>query len=157
MREAVVMQMTWMGAPTIYYGDEAGLTGFTDPDNRRTYPWGRENEALLRFHRAAIKIHKAYPALVHGSLVFLLGDYQVIAYARFTRRQQLVVIINNSDEEKELAVPVLPAGIERDRVVRRVFHTNREGYNEEFADYSVKDTYMHVHMEPRSSGVYLAI
>lgn len=40
-REAVALQMTWHGAPTIYYGDEAGLCGFTDPDNRRTYPWGR--------------------------------------------------------------------------------------------------------------------
>lgn len=40
MREAVVMQMTWPGAPTVYYGDEAGVCGFTDPDNRRTYPWG---------------------------------------------------------------------------------------------------------------------
>ncbi|GFI58869.1 amylopullulanase [Muribaculaceae bacterium] len=40
MREAVVIQMTWPGSPTIYYGDEAGVTGFTDPDNRRTYPWG---------------------------------------------------------------------------------------------------------------------
>ena len=39
MREAVVMQMTWVGAPTVYYGDEAGVCGFTDPDNRRTYPW----------------------------------------------------------------------------------------------------------------------
>ena len=37
-REAIVMQMTWPGAPTIYYGDEVGLCGFTDPDNRRTYP-----------------------------------------------------------------------------------------------------------------------
>ena len=38
MREAVIMQMTWVGAPTVYYGDEAGVCGFTDPDNRRTYP-----------------------------------------------------------------------------------------------------------------------
>ena len=38
MREAIIMQMTWPGAPTLYYGDEAGLCGFTDPDNRRTYP-----------------------------------------------------------------------------------------------------------------------
>ena len=37
MRQAVLLQMTWTGAPTIYYGDEAGLGGFTDPDNRRTY------------------------------------------------------------------------------------------------------------------------
>ena len=46
MREAVLIQMTWPGAPTIYYGDEAGLCGFTDPDNRRTYPWGREDQKM---------------------------------------------------------------------------------------------------------------
>ena len=40
MREAIAIQMTWPGAPTLYYGDEAGVCGFTDPDNRRTYPWG---------------------------------------------------------------------------------------------------------------------
>ena len=40
MREAVVVQMTWPGAPAVYYGDEAGVCGFTDPDNRRTYPMG---------------------------------------------------------------------------------------------------------------------
>ena len=44
MREAVVIQMTWPGAPTVYYGDEAGVCGFTDPDNRSTYPWGREDQ-----------------------------------------------------------------------------------------------------------------
>ena len=36
--EAIAIQMTWPGAPTLYYGDEAGVCGFTDPDNRRTYP-----------------------------------------------------------------------------------------------------------------------
>ena len=51
MRLAVIMQMTWIGAPTIYYGDEAGLAGFTDPDNRRTYPWGNEDFQLIGFHR----------------------------------------------------------------------------------------------------------
>ena len=50
MREAVVIQMTWPGAPTIYYGDEAGVCGFTDPDNRRTYPWGREDLQMIQFH-----------------------------------------------------------------------------------------------------------
>ncbi len=42
------MQMTWPGAPTIYYGDEAGVCGWTDPDSRRTYPWGGENLELNR-------------------------------------------------------------------------------------------------------------
>ena len=68
MREAVVMQMTWVGAPTIYYGDEAGVCGFTDPDNRRTYPWGREDHELIAFHKEAIRIHKEHPALRTGSL-----------------------------------------------------------------------------------------
>lgn len=51
LREAVIMQMTWIGAPTIYYGDEAGLCGFTDPDNRRTFPWGTK----IRNFRHSIK------------------------------------------------------------------------------------------------------
>lgn len=55
------MQMTWPGAPTVYYGDEAGVCGFTDPDNRRTYPWGHEDQELIAFHREMIRIHKRYP------------------------------------------------------------------------------------------------
>ena len=51
LREAVVIQMTWPGAPTVYYGDEAGVCGFTDPDNRRTYPWGHEDQMMIAFHR----------------------------------------------------------------------------------------------------------
>ena len=56
MRAAIVMQMTWVGAPTLYYGDEAGLCGFTDPDNRRTYPWGRENKELLNFYIEKVRL-----------------------------------------------------------------------------------------------------
>ena len=59
MREAVAIQMTWPGAPTVYYGDEAGVCGFTDPDNRRTYPWGKEDLEMLDFHKRMICIHKA--------------------------------------------------------------------------------------------------
>ena len=47
MKEAVVIQMTWPGAPTLYYGDEAGVYGYNDPYNRKTYPWGSEDKGLL--------------------------------------------------------------------------------------------------------------
>lgn len=70
-REAVVVQMTWPGAPTVYYGDEAGVCGFTDPDNRRTYPWGKEDVVLVDFHRDMIRIHKENEALRTGSLKLL--------------------------------------------------------------------------------------
>ena len=65
-KEAVLLQMTWPGAPTIYYGDEAGVCGFTDPDNRRTYPWGAEDQELVEFHRQAIAMHKRYRTLTYG-------------------------------------------------------------------------------------------
>ena len=83
--EAVVIQMSWPGAPTVYYGDEAGVCGWTDPDNRRTYPWGHEDTQLIDFHRSIIKIHKETPALMTGSYKSLYGDYNVIAFGRFLK------------------------------------------------------------------------
>ena len=71
LREAVVIQMTWPGAPTLYYGDEAGQVGFTDPDNRRTYPWGQEDQELIRFYKEMIAVHRRFPVLAMGSLKFL--------------------------------------------------------------------------------------
>ncbi len=64
------MQMTWPGAPTLYYGDEAGVCGFTDPDNRRTYPWGNADYPLVDYHRDMIMVHKCSSALRRGSFKF---------------------------------------------------------------------------------------
>lgn len=114
-REAVVMQMTWPGAPTIYYGDEAGLCGFTDPDNRRTYPWGREDRELIQFHRDMIAIHKENRELIEGSLKFLANDYQLLCYGRFTDRAKTVVAVNNSDQTKMVELSVWELGISRNR------------------------------------------
>ena len=88
-REAVVIQMTWPGAPTIYYGDEAGVCGFTDPDNRRTYPWGKEDQELIAFHKDIIRIHKENYELLRGSVKFLANDYQQISYAGLRIKKRL--------------------------------------------------------------------
>ena len=117
-REAVVIQMTWPGAPTIYYGDEAGLCGFTDPDNRRTYPWGREDQELIAFHKDIIRIHKENRELLRGSVKFLANDYQQISYGRFTDREKTVVTINNSDETKMVELSVWELGIPRSRTCK---------------------------------------
>ncbi len=84
MREAAAVQFTWPGAPTIYYGDEAGLCGFTDPDDRRTYPWGREDQDLIRYHRELIRIHKENSCLTMGALRPLALDYQYMSYGSTT-------------------------------------------------------------------------
>ena len=110
MYQAVVMQMTWSGAPTLYYGDEAGLFGWTDPDNRRTYPWGSENMDLIAFHKTAIAIHKAHKALRTGSLFRLLCDGPVIAYGRSQGEDRIVVVVNAGHEPRWVHIPVWIAG-----------------------------------------------
>ena len=84
LREAVVIQMTWPGAPTLYYGDEAGVCGWTDPDSRRTYPWGKEDLELIEFHRYMTGIHKRIPALRKGALKPLFAGRHQIAYGRMS-------------------------------------------------------------------------
>lgn len=130
MREAVVMQMTWPGAPTVYYGDEAGVCGFTDPDNRRSYPWGREDRQMVAFHRAAIRLHKRYPVFARGSLKFLYADYNCLAYGRFSRREQVIVLFNNNDTPREMKIPVWLAGVKKNHVLEEVFRTDARGFAE---------------------------
>jgi alpha-glucosidase len=140
MREAVVIQMTWPGAPTVYYGDEAGVCGFTDPDNRRTYPWGREDFQMLDFHRNMIRIHKRYKILSEGSVKFLWNDYQGLSYGRFSHDEQIIVILNNREEEREVEIPVWMTGISRrdDAILDRVMLTYKEGYTMEPHSYTAK-------------------
>ena len=121
--EAVVVLMTWPGMPTLYYGDEAGLCGFTDPDDRRTYPWGREDQTLLSFHKEIIRLHKAYSCLRFGSLKPLLSREGMIAYARFDSDSALAVVLNNTDREREVTLPLVYGGFPMEGRSRRVFMT----------------------------------
>lgn len=129
MKEAVVFQMTWPGAPTIYYGDEVGVCGFTDPDNRRTYPWGDEDRELLSFHREMIRIHKRYEALRTGSVRLLECQEYFLSFARFTRKEQLLILLNNGEFRRSMTIPVRPAGIPEDGKLLQVMYTTRESYS----------------------------
>lgn len=153
MREAVVMQMTWVGAPTIYYGDEAGVCGFTDPDNRRTYPWGKEDKELLEFHREMIRIHSDNEAFRTGSIKELYWENQVIAYGRFLDNDQFVIIINNSDELKEIHIPVWLAEVPMQGGMRRLIYSYENGYTVEHEEYHIKDGEIVVNMGSHSALV----
>ena len=137
LREAVVIQMTWPGAPTIYYGDEAGVCGFTDPDNRRTYPWGKEDKELIRFHKEMIRIHKENKELLTGSLKFLDGDYNVLAYGRFNRHACTAVFLNNNDHEITREIDVWYIGAPREGVMQCVMLTTADGFDVEVHEYPI--------------------
>ena len=153
MREAVVMQMTWVGAPTIYYGDEAGVCGFTDPDNRRTYPWGREDYELIAFHKEAIRIHKEHPALRTGSLKILGGEENVLSYARFKGNDRIVIVINNRSERTEVKVPVWEAEIPAKCRMKRLLYSYKDGYTTEYEEFLVEDGEVVANMGPHSALV----
>ena len=152
MREAVAIQMTWVGAPTIYYGDEAGVCGFTDPDNRRTYPWGKEDQELLGFHKEMIRIHKEHPALRTGSLNILAWKENIFSFARFNQEEQIVVIINNRSELTEVTVPVWRAEVPVKGRMKRLMYSYEDGYTTAYEEYLVQDGEVVVNM-----GAYSAL
>ena len=127
-REAVVIQMTWMGAPTIYYGDEAGLCGFTDPDNRRTYPWGHEDQEMIRFHKDIIRLRRENDELRIGSLKFLDTDYNLLVYGRFHDKGQCVILINNNNCPVTREVNVWEAGTPKHGKAQILLQTTDQGY-----------------------------
>ena len=137
MREAVVIQMTWPGAPTIYYGDEAGVCGFTDPDNRRTYPWGHEDQELIQFHREMIRIHKENQEILTGSLKYVDQDYNIISYGRFNRKSAVIILVNNNDHEVTRELTIWHLGIPKESVVKSLMLTTADGYSTESHEYPV--------------------
>ena len=153
LREAVLLQMTWNGAPTIYYGDEAGLAGWTDPDNRRTYPWGREDMALLAFHKAAISLRKRYSVLRHGCLKQLFGEYGVLAYGRFDRTEKFLIALNNTEESKTISVPVWQMEVQVESTLQNCLMTNRDGFTEFGFQYPVRNGSVLLPLPPKSAMV----
>lgn len=136
-REAVGVQMTWVGSPTIYYGDEAGLCGFTDPDNRRTYPWGHEDQDLIAFHKEMIRIHKENPVIRTGSLQMLRWSGNILTYGRFNEDEQIIVALNNSKELREVTIPVWKAEVPMNGRMQRLIYSYEDGYTTEHDEYIV--------------------
>lgn len=152
-RAAVVVQMTWPGAPTIYYGDEAGLCGWTDPDNRRPYPWGKEDHELIEFHRYLTGIRRRNLAFRNGSFKPLLAENGVIAYGRFRKNERGIVVVNSDGYKEQVRIPVWECGVERDSLVR-IMKTTEERYNAGHIEYPVEKGVLTVDLEPRCSMIF---
>ena len=153
-REAVIMQMTWAGAPTIYYGDEAGVCGFTDPDNRRTYPWGHEDLELIDFHKEIIRIHKENKEFLYGSLKQLQADNNVVAYGRFNKEEKSVVLVNNNDFEVKCKINTWEIGIPRAAVLVQLIKTTEEGHSVEPVEYPTNYGKVEIIL-PKTSAIVL--
>lgn len=153
MRQAIVMQMTLPGAPTIYYGDEAGVCGFTDPDNRRTYPWGKEDLELIEFHKYMTRIHRGSPALCRGSFIPMEGTLNLVTYARVLGEEIVIVVVYTGGVNIEYQVPVWLSGAADGAVFLRTMYTNQKGYNVGKVEVVNERGSIRVQLDPDSSVV----
>jgi len=110
LKLATLFQMTFPGAPCVYYGDEIGMVGQHDPDCRRTFPWdeSRWDHDLLTWFQRAIALRKVHPVLRRGRYLRLLADdaTSVYAFARQGEGETLTVVLNNGTTSYDLNVPV---------------------------------------------------
>lgn len=151
MALAVLIQMTWPGSPGIYYADEAGQVGWTDPDSRRTYPWGGEDTELLEYHKTVIALRKKVHCLKMGSIKKLDSGNGYISYGRFDGEDCAVVIINRNDNDITLSVPVWEINVPTGARMKRVI--NAEGYEDGVLS-EVRHGRLFVSMPPKSGCVY---
>ena len=155
-RQAVIMQMTLQGAPTIYYGDEVGVCGWTDPDNRRSFPWGKEDWNILEFHKYAIGLHKRHKSLRYGSLIPILGEKDLIAYIRAVKDEQMLVVIYTGNEEIEVDIPVWLMGLKNKDSLVRVMLTEETSYNVGEYAIEVKGISAKLKLKKNTAAMYLA-
>lgn len=108
LRLASLFQMTYVGAPSIYYGDEIGLAGGHDPDCRRAFPWdsGVWNTDLLHEIQRYIALRHSSPALRRGDYRTLLARDDVHVHARTLDRECVVVAINRGMRACRVDIPL---------------------------------------------------
>lgn len=111
---AVAIQMTFEGVPYIYYGDEAGLCGGVDPDNRRTYPWKNEDEDMLNFYRDVIKIRNKNKLLSSGNTEFIYtNNDSVFSFIRVdANNDRMLILVNRSENVESISLCIESSFIE---------------------------------------------
>lgn len=106
---AAIFQMTYVGLPTIYYGDEYGMRGGSDPDDRRTFDWsqGSTSNASVALFQKLIAIRKNYSALRTGSFITLLTDdtNKIYAFGRMDFNNRIAVILNDDASTHTVTIP----------------------------------------------------
>jgi alpha-glucosidase len=103
------IQMTYVGMPTVYYGDEYGMQGAADPDNRRTFDWTKAttSNSAVALEAKLIGIRKSYPALRTGSFITLGYDdtTKMYAFGRMDANNRIAVVLNNDSVSHSYTIP----------------------------------------------------
>ena len=121
LKLAFGLAMTMRGIPEIYYGDEIGMPGGGDPDNRRDFPGGwigdsndafaqsgrtRAQQEIFSYVQALLGVRREHEALRAGRMWHLASDESSYVFLRESEEEQIAVAFNNSDKARELRIPL---------------------------------------------------
>ena len=109
MRLAATLLITYIGVPSIYYGDEVGLSGGNDPDCRRCFPWDTTDwdHVLHDHYRRLIQLRRQRPALRRGDIQTLYAGPHSYVFARTLQSDQVVVACNrHPTEPRTISLPL---------------------------------------------------
>ena len=137
LKLAFGLTLTLRGIPEIYYGDEIGMPGGADPDNRRDFPGGwigdandafapigphaREQQEIFSYVQSLLRLRHEHAALRGGQLWHLASDELSYVFARESEEERLVVAFNNADQPRELRIPLADTLAEKAAAIELVF------------------------------------
>ena len=140
LRMAYTILATIPGIPSVFYGDEAGLEGYSDPFNRMPYPWGREDVKLVEYFREIGRIRRENDVYKEGDFNLLYLDSSTLVFERFDDCRAYITFVNNSKQDRKVEFSKAAASLifDKDDKVQQeftipaytahIFKTERDGY-----------------------------
>ncbi len=105
LKLAAVLQYTLPGVPSLYYGDEAEIFGYSDPFCRKTYPWDNQNKDLLEFYIKLGKMRRHNECFASGEFLPLCAKLGYIAYIRKSKNCEILVAVNRWCDDEYIDLP----------------------------------------------------
>lgn len=137
LKLATAIQMCLPGVPLIYYGDEAGLTGGKDPENRKAYPWERENQEILHWYKKISSYRRDLEVLKKGDITFIELNENVLCFLRKYEKELLLVLVNREEREYQLNIK-LQKGEYEELISGEKFNVSQELWSMRLAPLQVK-------------------
>lgn len=141
MKLAVILQGLFLGSPSIYYGDEVGLTGDNDPDCRRCMKWDEENQdrQLLELYKTVLELRKSYKCIKTGGYVANICEGRIYGFARSDEECEIYAVFNVSKTQSNVKVPVFYKGLYEEMITKELYASENCGqeayYNGDMCNY----------------------
>ena len=133
LKLAVAFQMSYLGAPMIFYGDEVGIKGGDDPDCRRPMIWdgNKQNEDSLKWYKKMIKIRNENPALRTGEVEVVKTDpaYNIHSFMRTKNSNSILVVFNNGNSEVDLEFDLNKLSLNKENFVDLITNKKYQSNN----------------------------